>query len=281
MPMNQSQTADTTAYLEEYSQEQAIKRYLTDTAGVGISYLLNDIYGPIYERYIDLLEKEGAGRAGWRILEYGCGGGMNLIHLVKLLSKRGIDVETAYGTDFAEAMISAAKKEAQKNLPPAAQQNVKFFVAPNENLSPALAANLGNSAEDLKNSFKFIFGINTFRYCHRIGASDRCAKDIFNLLAPGGISVMIDMNNKFPLFRSRREDLKTKPAEQCVLPTVDEYRSPFERAGFRILEVKNFCWIPHSAKGLEFTACKLLNPVLDAIIPSFAMRTLVIGQKPR
>ncbi len=271
----------TNAYLEEYSQHDAVKRYLSETAGTGIGYLLNNVYGPIYQRNIDLLLKEGAGKTNWRILEYGCGGGMNVIHVVKLLADRGIDIEAAYGTDFAEAMIKAARAEARQHLTPGEQKKVRFAVAPNENLSPTLAADLAVPAADLAGKFHFIFGINTFRYCHRIGESDRCAKDLFNLLRPGGISIMIDMNNRFPLFRSRLRDKMTKPEDQTVLPSVDQYKEPFVRAGFRLLEVRNFCWIPHSAKGLEFSVCKALNPVLDAILPAFAMRTLVVGQKPK
>jgi SAM-dependent methyltransferase len=206
---------------------------------------------------------------------------MNLIQVVKLLGDLGIEITSAYGTDFAQAMINAANNEAKAYLTPAERQKVKFVLAPNENLSRRLASELGIQSADLAGTFQFIFGINTFRYCHRIGESDQCAKDIFNLLRPGGITVMVDMNNRFPFFRTRLKDKMTKPKEQCVLPSVKEYRSPFERAGFKILEVRNFCWIPHSAKGLEFRICKLLNPLLDTIIPGFAMRTLVVGQKPR
>lgn len=267
------------AYLEEYSQADAVKRYLNATAGVGISHLLRNIYGPIYQRNVDILEKK-FGKKGWRVLEYGCGGGMNLIHVTKLLGERGIEVERAHGTDFAQAMIDAANREASNYLSPAEQEKVHFSVVANENLSNGLSAELGVPQSDVLNSFHFIFGINTFRYCHRIGKAEQTAKDIFRLLKPGGISMMIDMNNKFPFFRSRKEDLRTKPAEQCVLPTVDEYKGPFERAGFKLLEVKNFCWIPHSASGMTFTITKMLNPLLDVMVPSYAMRTLVIGQKP-
>jgi SAM-dependent methyltransferase len=228
-----------------------------------------------------VLQEQGAGRHDWRVLEYGCGGGMNLIHVFKLLADRGIGIESAFGTDFAEPMIQAANNEVRSHLSPEEQKKIKFVLAPNENLSKNLAAEMAVPVSDLAGSFHLIFGINTFRYCHRIGASDQCANDIFSLLRPGGISIMIDMNNRFPFFRTRLRDKMTKPEEQCVLPSVSEYKSPFERAGFRILEVRNFCWIPHSAKGLELSICKMLNPLLDAIVPGFAMRTLVVGQKPK
>lgn len=206
---------------------------------------------------------------------------MNLIHVVKMLADRGIAIEAAFGTDFAEAMIKAARSEAASSLSPSERERVKFVLAPNESLSKNLAAELSVPASNLAGSFDLIFGINTFRYCHRIGVSNQCASDIFRLLRPGGISIMIDMNNKFPLFRSRLRDKMTKPSEQLVLPSVEEYKGPFERAGFSILEVRNFCWIPHSAKGLEFSICKSLNSFLDKVVPSFAMRTLVVGQKPQ
>ena len=206
---------------------------------------------------------------------------MNLLHVVKLLADRGLEAEAAFGTDFAETMINAARNEAKSHLSPDEQKKVNFVVARNESLSEDLASELGVLRSNLIGSFHLIFGINTFRYCHRIGASDRCAKDIFDLLRPGGISIMIDMNDRFPFFRARLRDKMTKPKEQWVLPSVQDYKGPFQRAGFDILEVRNFCWIPHSAKGMEFTVCRLLNPLLDRLVPGFAMRTLVMGQKPQ
>ncbi len=101
-------------FLDEYSSEEAIKTYTKKTAGEGISYLLDNVYGPIYLDVIgDLLKRVNVSN-GLRLLEFGCGGGMNLIHLVNLLAKHKIQVELAYGTDFSKELIDAARIEAMK-----------------------------------------------------------------------------------------------------------------------------------------------------------------------
>ena len=48
---------------------------------------------------------------------------------------------------------------------------MSFHVARNENLSLDLAAASGTPADKLFGSFDFIFGVNTFRYCHRLQKS--------------------------------------------------------------------------------------------------------------
>lgn len=89
---------------------------------------------------------------------------------------------------------------------------------------------------------------------------------------------MIDMNNRFPAFRSHLKGSVEDPTE-CYLPSLEEYASPFEAAGFEIMEKKNFCWVPHSA-GLALTlCCRLAGPVLNLVAPSRAMRSLVVGRK--
>ena len=137
----------------------------------------------------------------------------------------------------------------------------------------------GTKPEALHASFDFIFGVNTFRYCHRFGTQHDCANDILRLLRPGGVSVMIDMNDRFPLFRSK---LKRTAAnrEEAYLPSLDEYASPFERAGFQLLTKGNFCWVPHSAGQALTRLCRSLTPVLNATVRSRAMRSLVVARKP-
>jgi hypothetical protein len=108
---------------------------------------------------------------------------------------------------------------------------------------------------------------------------DRCVEDISGLLREGGISIVIDMNRKFPAFRSRLREWRSKVTEDTFLPTLDEYVQPFSSGGFEILEKKTFCWIPHSAgRGLTATM-KTLTPVLNMMVPSRAMRSLVISRK--
>lgn len=267
-------------YLIEYSTEESVKKYVKKTAGAGIDYLLEHVYGPIYLENIQNLLKAGVVTNGLRLLEFGCGGGMNLIYLVKWLANHNIPVDAAYGNDFSEKMINAATIEAESQLDQRLLEKVSFFKASNENLLDDLSEAIGTQKANIVNSFHFILGVNTFRYCHRSNKEEKCAKDIFNLLVKGGCCVMIDMNNKFPFFRSNIRDRLTKPKEEYALPTITEYAQPFENSGFEILSKKNFCWIPHSAKGLRLQVTKLLSPMLNTLMPSYAMRTLVISKKP-
>ena len=70
-------------FLKEYSAEENIRRYMKKTAGHGISYLLEHDYGQIYLEVIDNFLPKAAVAGGLRILEFGCGAGMNLLHLYR------------------------------------------------------------------------------------------------------------------------------------------------------------------------------------------------------
>ncbi|MFX1326277.1 MAG: class I SAM-dependent methyltransferase [Promethearchaeota archaeon] len=261
-------------YLEEYSTQDSVKKYTKMTAGHGINFLLENVYGPIYLDIIDDILNKMDVSNGLRILEFGCGGGMNLIYLINKLSKNGIPLDIAYGTDFSSVLIEAAKNEAKEFLDSTQIEKVNFFVASNENLINDLSKALGKVPENLLNSFHFVFGINTIRYCHRLKKEKECSENIFNLLTKGGTCIIIDMNRKFPFFRSRFRDKLSKTKDQTYLPTLSEYTQPFEKSGFDIITKKNFCWVPHSARGIIFFICKLLD-----LIPEYAMRSLVISRK--
>ena len=75
-------------YFKEYTSPEAISKYTRATAGYGISYLLDHDYKEVYLRALDLLSDQ-AKKRGLRILEFGCGGGMNLLHLMSVLSRAG------------------------------------------------------------------------------------------------------------------------------------------------------------------------------------------------
>lgn len=265
--------------LQQYSTAEEIRKYRKDTAGDGISYLLENVYGKIYLDVIDQF-RLGGSKQGLRLLEYGCGAGMNLIHLVEKLEQRGIPVEIAYGTDFSENLIKAANAEVEKFLSPALRGKVKFFVARNETLIKDMTTNTGLQKADLEGAFDLVFGVNTLRYCFRLKKEKECVHDIYDLLRKGGVSVMIDMNDKFPFFRSRKHDLQTKPKEEHYLPSLDEYASPFPKAGLKILRKENFCWIPHSSSKGLFLLCRAASPVLNLLARSRAMRSLVVAQRP-
>jgi len=105
-------------FLEEYRSEESVRKYSNDTAGNGISYLLNHEYAKIY---LDILENcipKSRRQKGIRLWEFGCGAGMNLLHLVSMMERRGIAVDCAYGTDFSETLIEAARHEVRQYLPP-------------------------------------------------------------------------------------------------------------------------------------------------------------------
>jgi SAM-dependent methyltransferase len=283
-------------YLEEYSAKEAVQRYVSDTAGSGIAYLLQHLYGPIYEERIDKLATQIGDKAAFRILEYGCGGGMNLIWIVKRLLDRGLKLDFACGTDFSLKMVEAAEKEAESYLPKTESGKVSFHVVANENLSRDLPKKLGRSPADLQNSFHLIVGVNTFRYCFRLSKQAESASQIFSLLQPGSYSIMIDMNSSFPFFRSKLHDRLSRLLdrlrapedqrylssldEQRYLPSLDEYAAVFRGAGFEIEMKRNFCWIPHSAGPAMLATLRTFSPVLQTLFSPLAMRSLIIARKP-
>jgi cyclopropane fatty-acyl-phospholipid synthase-like methyltransferase len=266
-------------FLEEYSSEDSLRKYSKETAGDGISYLLDHDYGEIYFSAIENQIPKSRLQKGVRLWEFGCGAGMNLLHLVSTLERRGVRVEHAIGTDFSEALIGAAKQQAQTYLTPAQNQKVRFCVASHENLIEEVTKGLAVRKEDLLGSFDVMLGVNTIRYCHRLMKENEVAAAITSLLADRGVCIVIDMNDKFPAFRSRFRDRLAKEARAYYLPSLEEYARPFSSAGLQILKRENFCWIPHSAGSGLTAVMRALTPALNAVAPSRAMRSLVIAQK--
>jgi cyclopropane fatty-acyl-phospholipid synthase-like methyltransferase len=266
-------------FLEEYSSEDSLRKYSKETAGDGISYLLDHDYGEIYFSAIENQIPKSRLQKGVRLWEFGCGAGMNLLHLVSTLERRGVRVEHAIGTDFSEALIGAAKQQAQTYLTPAQNQKVRFCVASHENLIEEVTKGLAVRKEDLLGSFDVMLGVNTIRYCHRLMKENEVAAAITSLLADRGVCIVIDMNDKFPAFRSRFRDRLAKEARAYYLPSLEEYARPFSSAGLQILKRENFCWIPHSAGSGLTAVMRALTPALNMVAPSRAMRSLVIAQK--
>ena len=262
----------------EYNSKEAVLKYSMHSAGYGITYLLQNDYAGIYLKVIkskDFPLKP----SGLKLLEFGCGAGMNLIALIDILNNQGITIEKAYGTDFSPVLIESAKSEAKAVLRPDELKRISFFVARNEDLLNDISAASRERVADLTETFDLVLGVNTFRYCHRLGKQRECANDILRLLRKGGVCVMIDMNHGFPLFKSKLRRTVKDPLE-CYLPSLEEYASPFAQAGFQILEKDNFCWIPHSAGPLLTRLCRMLSPILNLTVRKFAMRSLVIAKKP-
>jgi SAM-dependent methyltransferase len=267
-------------FLREYSTVKSIKKYKKATAGYGISYLLEHAYGEIYLKAIKEVPGPLGPRSDLRLLEFGCGAGMNLIHLVSLLKRNGFGIEAAWGSDFSPGLIQEAKNEAIQYLSAEDRNKVVFCVSRNEFLIDDLCRSKHCSKSALENSFHFIVGINTFRYCHRLQKANECARDIYKLLKPGGICVVIDMNQKYPLFRSALRDRLRKCSEEYYLPSLEEYAKPFSANGFQILQKENFCWIPHSAGPTMCALMSLVTPLLNGVARRWAMRSLVIARKP-
>jgi SAM-dependent methyltransferase len=264
-------------FLDEYVSEDAVRKYTTQTAGYGITYLLRHDYARIYLDVVKSCLQPSAGRP-LRLLEFGCGGGMNITRIVSLLEERKIPVERAFGTDFSPRLVQAAGQEAKAFLTQHLANKLSFHVARNERLVQDLAAGVADG-NDHVGTFDMIIGVNTFRYCNRLGKQLDCAQDIYSLLRPGGVCINIDMNSGFPAFRSRLRGQDQDP-EECYLPSLEEYASPFKAAGFEIVTKKNFCWIPHSAgRALTFT-CRLMSPLLNLVARERAMRSLVVARKP-
>jgi SAM-dependent methyltransferase len=278
---NTNTSNETDAFFRQYTSQDEILKYTKATAGLGISYLLDHDYKAVYLEALNFLPQQTR-EHGIRILEFGCGGGMNLLHLISVLNSKGIHVAGAVGTDFSPAMIEAARREAKNYLRERDRHSVEFYVARNESLISDLSASAGMERSSFRNSFHFILGVNTVRYCHAAKKEMDNARDIFDLLVPGGVCVVIDMNNRFPLFRSDlRNGLRWKKEEQCYVPSLEEYTAPFVEAGFEVLRREHFCWVPHSAGGLMCRLFRGLSPLLNAVAKSRAMRSLVISRKPR
>jgi SAM-dependent methyltransferase len=268
-------------FLDEYSRDDVIAKYLNDTAGAGIAHALHHVYGPVYDDVVHRVIAQRPRGHGFRVLEYGCGGGMNLVKMLDLFRRQNAAIALGVGADFSPRMIEAAREDVLPRLPAPLRERVQFAVAANESLASDLAKDLGTPTEELEKSFDVVVGVNTFRYCHRLRKDDDCARDIYRLLAPGGFSVMIDMNRGFPLFKSRVADVvRRRKPEEAYLPTLEEYTSPFRRAGMTIQASRNFCWFPHSAGPGLVSVLRVAAPALDMTLSRFAMRSLVIAQRP-
>ncbi len=268
------------AFFRQYTSHVEILKYTKATAGFGINYLLEHDYKTVYLNALNFLPRKTR-EHGIRILEFGCGGGMNLLQLISVLNRERIRVAKALGTDFSPAMIETARREAKNHLQEQDLQNREFYVAKNESLISDLSVFTTPEESTLKNSFHFVVGVNTIRYCHHAKRQRDCVRNIFNLLVPGGVCVVIDMNNRFPFFRS---DLKNRfrrqKEKQCYVPSLEEYTQPFVEEGFEVLRSEHFCWVPHSAGGFMTWLLSWMSPMLNKVARSRAMRSLVVSRKP-
>src|SRR5215470_5701839 len=112
-------------FLEEYGSEDAVRKYTTCTAGYGINYLLRNDYAKVYLQAVNSYLRPASSRP-LRLLEFGCGGGMNIIHLVSSLEQKVICIDRAHGRDFAERLVESAVHEPKAFLPADLVKKVSF-----------------------------------------------------------------------------------------------------------------------------------------------------------
>jgi len=282
----------------EYDRAEIVRKYRRKTAGYGINYLIPNIYGPIYINNIKELAREVQLQKDLRILEFGCGAAMNLLYLASVLPYLGFPILEAYGTDFSEKMIKAAHDELTEYPQIEKSGFVKFVVASNETIREDLAHFLNRSPDELKNFFHFIFGINTLRFSWPSNTLKQTVFQLHQMLITGGRLLIIDMNNRFPYslvnnFRNSLQRLKGVGRERSLfqdlwkvwstgndLPSLDQYANTLQSVGFKILSKSNFCWIPHSSGRVRYLFFRAITPILDTLIPTRAMRSLIIARKP-
>lgn len=277
------QTSASERDYREYDNLETIERYRRASAGEGIDYLLRTTYGPLFMASAQAaLRDTGSDRL--RVLEFGCGAGMALHHLVEMLGEAAIEVDLAVGTDFVPAMVAAAEGDRDAFGSEWAKERMRYVVAPNETLARDIAEGLSVPAETLARSFHIAIGVNAFRFAVRHDTSAAVVGQLNLLLARGGRTVIIDMNDRFPygLKPTRKE-----PGERGLplrlgnapLPSLSEYARPFRDAGFEVLREEHFCWIPHSARGARYRLARAASPLLDRLVPERAMRSLVVAAK--
>ncbi len=191
----------------------------------------------------------------------------------------GIPFDFACGTDFSGAPFDGAEREATNHRASEQQARVRFRVANNENLVHDVAKGLGVGTNALLGSFDLVLGVNTMRYCHRLDDQGRCVGAGLIFWRMVAFASSLTLNRESPAFRSRIRDRLAKGRNANSLPSLDEYARPFSSAGFEILKKENFCWIPHSAGPGSRPVMKALTPMLTALAPNRAMRSLVISRK--
>jgi SAM-dependent methyltransferase len=267
-------------FLDEYSADAALVKYRRATAGHGISYLLDHDYGSVYRNVLENLAPHACRRDGIRLLEFGCGAGMNLTHVAAMVHRMGIPLAYVLGTDFSAKLIHAARADAAEHLRTTVCERLEFLVARNETIIDDIAAEQHFTSESMLGSFYLIYGVNTFRYCYRIDKENETVRQLFELLAKGGVCVVIDMNARCHLFRSQLKRVGQVQKKEFYIPTLEEYVRPFAAAGFQIVEARNFCWIPHSAGPSLLMACRILTLVLNVVASRYALRSLVVARKP-
>ena len=160
---------------------------------------------------------------------------------------------------------------------------LQFHVAQNETLISDLSKSLGVERSTLQKYIPFhLWGKHDpLLFCRKVRIA--VAHKTFSTCLCRAESVLsIDMNNRFPLYRSDLKNrFRLKKEEECYVPSLEEYVAPFVKTGFEIIRSEHFCWIPHSAGRVLLGVMDRLSPLLNMVAKTRAMRSLVVARKPQ
>ena len=138
---NTDKFMETNAFLDQYTSENEISKYVRATAGSGINYLLDHDYKAVYLEALNLLPQQTR-QGGIRILEFGCGGGMNLLRLISMLSSKGLHCQ-ALALTFPRRWLKRPGARPRITFGGRIFTAFEFYVARNESLISDLSASAG------------------------------------------------------------------------------------------------------------------------------------------
>src|SRR2546430_14354273 len=97
------------SFYREYTSPEAIAKYTRATAGAGVNSLLEREYKEVYLGALQFLPSEMRCQP-LRILEFGCGGGVNPFDPGFVFCRPSFNIQNAVGADFSLVLIAGANK---------------------------------------------------------------------------------------------------------------------------------------------------------------------------
>jgi len=163
---------------------------------------------------------------------------------------------------FSPTLVQSAAKEAKACLPPGRAGKLSFHVGRNEKLVEIWPRRVPRPAGELTGYFDLILE-STFRYCHRLGKEQDCTADIYHLLRPGGVCINIDMNDRFPAFRSRFKGPVQDPVETYT-PSLGSTPRPSRLLDSRLFGRRTSAGFPTQPGPLSPSAAEWRAPCLTS-----------------